>query len=457
MTIPLSTKSYDHYSGAGTLSVYPITFPTYEDTTVKATITNKPNWSHIPNELPEWAYIADVDDLEVFELVLSTDFTLQNINRPSTTITLLDASAVPPGWVGPIPARQEWLDASGFLAAGYYLYVEFISNPMRPSTLTSGNQLLPALTKDLDRLTMHVKALDHKVDEGDSALDTKVTEGLEFLDDKMDAGFAALTELAQNASVAGGTTAGEYFEYNGTDAIWQSGLFQGFSLRYGASLSLASLRDALLYVFNFGYLAPTISLFCSPSQAVREKGDPVAAVTMSATTVKNSQAITAVTHYRNGVLVNTEAAPVPGGGVETFVESTPFADNMSFYSKVSDGTSLIQSNTVTYSYVYPYYSGAGAPARTAAQVAAMTKDIRTSTVSLTKSFTTVNGDVYYFAYPAAYGALTSIKDENLFETFGDWTLRIQNITGLDGNAVSYRIYEFNNPVVAGSTNYTFIR
>jgi hypothetical protein len=112
---------------------------------------------------------------------------------------------------------------------------------------------------------------------------------------------------------------------------------------------------------------------------------------------------------------------------------------------------------VTYTYVYPYYSGAAAPGRTPAQVAALTKDVRVSTASLNKTFTPANGDVYYYAYPASYGALTSIKDENNFETFGDWTLTTANITGLDASAVSYRIYAFNNPVVAGSTNYTFIR
>lgn len=259
------------------------------------------------------------------------------------------------------------------------------------------------------------------------------------------------------ASLPTPTVVGDYLETDGVDPIWQTGSFAGFSLRYGAALNLASLRDALLYVFNFGYLAPAISLSCSPSTAVREKGTSVATVTMSAVTTKNTDPITAVTHFRNGVLVDTEATPSATGGTETFTESTPFTDIMTFYSKVYDGTTLIQSNTVTYNYVYPYYSGAGAVALSAANVALLTKDVRVSTATLNKTFTTLAGQVYFFAYPASYGALTSILDENGFETFPDWTLRTENITGLDASAVSYRIYEFNNPVVAGSTNYTFIR
>jgi hypothetical protein len=419
MTIPLSTPSYDHYSGDNTLSVYPITFPTYEASTIEVYITNLAGWSQLTGEL--------LTGLELYNLVLDTDYSLQNINRPNTTVTLIDGG-------------QDYLDGSGFLAAGYFLFVEFISNPMRPSALSSGNQLVPALTKDLDRLTMHMKALDHKMDEGFR----------DVINMQTDNGASGLLPPT--------TTAGEYLESDGSEWLGQSGLFEGFSLRYSTALSLASIRDALLYIFNFGYLAPTISLSCSPAQTVREKGDPVAAVTMSATTVKNTNDILAVRHYRNGVLVDTEAAPAAAGGLETFVESTPFSDNMSFYSRVDDDTTTdIQSNTVSYVFVYPYYSDAGAVGLSAANVALLTKDIRVSTASLNKTFTTLNGEVYFFAYPASYGALTSILDENGFETFGDWTLRTENITGLDASAVSYRIYEFNNPVVAGSTNYTFVR
>jgi hypothetical protein len=262
---------------------------------------------------------------------------------------------------------------------------------------------------------------------------------------------------AGGSSLPTGGIDADYLEIQGGAAAFESGIFAGFSSRYGVAWNTSGLRATLLAILDFSYLAPQISLSCSPAQSVREKGTVVAAVTMTATTTKRSDPITTVTHWRNGVLVDTEASPSATGGAETFTESTPFSDTMTFFSRVGDGTSTIQSNTVTYTYVYPYYSGAAAPGRTPAQVAALTKDVRVSTASLNKTFTPANGDVYYYAYPASYGALTSIKDENNFETFGDWTLTTANITGLDASAVSYRIYAFNNPVVAGSTNYTFIR
>jgi hypothetical protein len=236
-----------------------------------------------------------------------------------------------------------------------------------------------------------------------------------------------------------------------------SAVFQGYSARFSEMWDTDGVEDTFNEILQLGYAAPTISLSCSPAQSLREKGTSVASVAFTATTTKFSEDITEVTHFRNGILVDTEAAPIAAGGVETYTNNTAFTDTMTFYSKVYDGTTLVQSNTVTYSYVYPYYYGADVPAITAANVALLTKSVIASDANLNESFTTSSGDVFYFAYPASYGALTSILDENGFETFSDWTLRTENITGLDGNPVSYRIYEFNNPVIALTTDYTFIR
>jgi hypothetical protein len=456
MTIPLSTKSYNHYAGADNLSVYPITFPTYEADTVKAYVTNIADWSHIAGELTTWAHIHAVPPAGFFvhELVLSTDYTLQNINRSNTSITLLDASAVPPGWIGPIPARQEWLTVgvNAFLSEGYYLFVEFISNPMRPSVLSSGNQLLPALTKDLDRTTMHVKALDHKVDEVATALDTKMTEGLEFLDDKVDENFTLLNfKIDQNFEILSDRI-DEMTGGGGTDEP-----YDGFSLRYGETVSFADDHEALLYILQLGYLAAGISLSCSPGQGIREKGTLVSSVTMNATTTKNTNDITAVEHYRNGVIVENESAPAAGGGVESFVEGTPFTDNMSFYSRVHDGTNWTNSNTVTYSYVYPYYEGKGAAGLDAAGIVAnLDKVVRasTGTVSVT---TSPASEHFYFCYPTAYPALVSILDMSDFETINDYFVRTVNITGLDGSSVSYRVYEFKLPTTQVDFTNKYIR
>lgn len=242
-----------------------------------------------------------------------------------------------------------------------------------------------------------------------------------------------------------------------------SSVFEGYSQRFDEMWSSNGIEDTFEKIIIITYAAPLIVLTASPAQSLREKGTVVSSVDLTATTTKRSNDIDVVRFYRAGVLVNTIDPATAAGAAEAYTDGTDFSDTMTFYAQVDDilsggnGPTTVQSNTVTYTFVYPYYHGAGAASLTAAQVAALTKTVRSSTANVNEAFTSSNGDVYYFAYPASYGALSSILDENGFETFADWTLRTENITGLDGNPVSYRIYEFNNPVIAGSTDFTFIR
>ena len=241
------------------------------------------------------------------------------------------------------------------------------------------------------------------------------------------------------------------------DADWDDLVFLGFSSRFGA-WSSAGLRDTLEKILNFIRLAPTISLsMAGGSGTVRERGDDVLASLMSATVTKNADPIAAVRFYRGASLINTVASPNAAGGVETYNETTDITTTTSFTAQVDDngatgGPSTVISNTVTWTFLYPYYWGNGAPGKTPAQVAALTKVIATPPSAL--SFTASN-DVFYLAYPATSAALTSIKDSLGFETITDWTATTGNITGLDATAQSYRIYEFNNIVTPGTFPYTF--
>lgn len=242
-----------------------------------------------------------------------------------------------------------------------------------------------------------------------------------------------------------------------------SGLgYTGYSDRFDEFFDTADLEETLDQILLISYAAPAVSLSATGSGTVREKGDAVTSSTLTAAVTKRSDPIASIEFFLNGVSIYDEDPALnTGSGNTSYAWAGSFSDNATFrVDVIDDGTSggpTTVSASVGFTFVYPYYYGAGAPGLTAAQVAALTKDIRVSSSSLIKSFTSANGDVYYFSYPASYGALSSILDENGFETIGDWTLRTENITGLDGNPVSYRIYEFNNPVVAGSTNYTFTR
>jgi hypothetical protein len=263
---------------------------------------------------------------------------------------------------------------------------------------------------------------------------------------------------------AGGATGAVLAKVSAADADleWKDYAYTGYSARFSTNIATTDLDDTLSTILNITYTAPTISLTASGSSTVREKGTAVTSSNLSATVTKLSDPIAAVRFYKASTLINTVASPNPAGGVETYAWSGSFSDTETFKAEVDDngdtgGPTTVTSNIVTFTYVYPYYYGAGAVGLTPAQVAGLTKDTIVSTASKTVSFTATAGQVFYFAYPATYGALTSILDQNGFETFSDWTLDTQNITGLDTTAQSYRIYEFNNPVAAATYSYTFIR
>lgn len=243
-------------------------------------------------------------------------------------------------------------------------------------------------------------------------------------------------------------------------------VFSGYSqLLSGPFGPSTGLMDTLAKIIRITYTAPAISLSGSGSGTIREKGASLASLTLTAAVTKKSNPIGTVRFYRGGTLLDTQTTggAIPNGGSSSYTYSTAFSDTTSFSSQVddtlvgSDGPTTVTSNTVTYTFVYPYYYGAGATGLTPAQVATLTKDIIVSTATKTVTFTATAGQKFYFAYPASYGALTSILDVNGFETLPDWTLTNSNITGLDTTAQSYRIYSFNNTVVAGSYQYTFKR
>jgi hypothetical protein len=289
---------------------------------------------------------------------------------------------------------------------------------------------------------------------------------------------AAIDEIVVFLTTGGGSlpplTAGDEKKFLEADditllPIWQSAQFTGFSARFGnAFFNINGIREAITAIFNFQYVLPGATLTSNVSTALRERGDAVTSMTLSSSVTRNSDPILDVTFYAGTInpanIIGATQTGNPNSGVRTQAWTGSFNNNFTFNVRVRDdgtsngGTPQNRDVSLTYSFVYPYYFGAALPGRTPAQVAGLTKQIIGPQSSALRTFTFSVGDVFYFAYPASISALVSILDINGFENLSNFTLRTENITGLDGNPVSYRIYEFNNPAgVSGTTNYTFIR
>lgn len=220
---------------------------------------------------------------------------------------------------------------------------------------------------------------------------------------------------------------------------------------FPASQSMQDMWNNLLYP----YTAPLISLSAlSPAEGIREFGNPVLNVVLSAVTTKRSDAITRVKFKRNGSDINTVASPNPNGGTETYTETTDVETTTYFSAEVYDDTTAVQSNNRYYSFVYPYLYGAGSSGKLFANMYADLTHSISAYGNKTISFSP-SSQVIYFGYPASYPDLTSILDPNGFEIIGDFTKRTGNVVGLDGSSQSYKIYEFNNLTTQTNFAITF--
>lgn len=255
---------------------------------------------------------------------------------------------------------------------------------------------------------------------------------------------------------------GQLLQYVAAEDNWQNGPGGG----PGGVASVGGVSP----IHSSGGLNPQISLpgissslvkalyavatFTDNVAAVIEKGVTVNAITWNWTYNRNSDNPTAQSLSAPGpgaVAVGLRTANTGAAGkTDTFTTTlSGTGDDTTWGNPVNNPF----SQGITHTFVYPFYYGVGAQGLTGAQVGALAKIIQTQQ-NTTRAFAPVN-QVYYFAYPAAYPNLTSIKDGNGFNITADWTLHNPVvITGLDGSPQNYKVYEFNN-LNSTSQNLTF--
>lgn len=215
-----------------------------------------------------------------------------------------------------------------------------------------------------------------------------------------------------------------------------------FSFQFNKTINVTTVEEVLDEI-AFPYTAAAISLTSNPSASmILEKGDTVASVILDATTTKKSEDISSVAFYRGVTLIHTESSPDPDGGIESYTESTAVTSDTTFTAKVNDGTSIVTSNEASFVFVYPYYYGVGTVSLTAGQIQALTKDIKEQ--SDTEVISSPSSQIFYFAYPESYPALTSILDKNGLEMIDDFSVVVLAFTMLDSAVVNYRVYKYNN-------------
>ena len=101
------------------------------------------------------------------------------------------------------------------------------------------------------------------------------------------------------------------------------------------------------------------------------------------------------------------------------------------------------------------YWGGGDPGLNVAGLQSLVESTQEFTTQLAFNYT-LTAQVYYFCYPADKGSLSSILDNNGFETLPGWTLRTESFVFAGLPNVTYNVYEFNNITTQVSFTNTFI-
>lgn len=217
--------------------------------------------------------------------------------------------------------------------------------------------------------------------------------------------------------------------------------------------TMSQMWDSLLYPF----IAPSnlrLTIDSSVQTGVIEKGitiSPSATTKLSWSINGNDGTITKIEFFKNDTSVKTfEGENLSTSGYTewgtdfgTISSNTNIKYKITYKENTSD---ILTSNAITWTFVDPYFYGVGA---SGVGITNLTKSISVKS-DKTFSFTT-NNNFIYFAYPASYGSLTSIKDSNGFENISGFD-KITTQLAVESGAVDYIIYQSKAP----STQTNFV-
>lgn len=357
-------------------------------------------------------------------------------------------------------------------------------NPTQPARYTTDSRYtMKKIESSLDTLSGQIQRIRYLLDRSlrlpEKVTDNLATELAEALPEAVlttdiDGNFVLTPRTEFSSEEAGGSlpVGGDAFaileKLSATDgdADWTDPVvYQGYTERFSELINLQGAKAVIDYIMQMGYAPPTLSFGGSVSTAAREIGNAIASVDLSANVGKILDDIATVRFYLQPstlLATQTSGPAIPSGGTNLYTYATPFSTTTSFRAEVDDVSVQAKPSrtaTLTYPFYYPYFSGKGAAAVTPATIySTFTKTINSTPATVAVAFSFAIGEKPYFAYPATFADLTSIKNVNNLETIGSWTKRTENMTNAYGQTTSYKIYEFNNLAgVANDNTYTFIR
>ncbi|MBQ0111648.1 MAG: hypothetical protein KBT03_00795 [Bacteroidales bacterium] len=220
--------------------------------------------------------------------------------------------------------------------------------------------------------------------------------------------------------------------------------------KYAKGTPLESIiRDILIKIE-----APTVALSLVPSTAIYDVvNDSLASITLKAVVTKKTYGLKTVKFYDGTTLIDTQTITGGGSYTYTYAPATPINKTTTFKAIVEDTEGNTSESKTTVSFVGKSYYGIvasdiGTP--TDAQVKGLTSVLKTTKGYTYSGITTDFGKVVY-AYPKDMTELTSIKDPvNSYDYTSGFSKATVVIDGID-----YLVYTQTEPSAAENVKLVF--
>ncbi len=152
-----------------------------------------------------------------------------------------------------------------------------------------------------------------------------------------------------------------------------------------------------------------------------------------------------------------------GTTTASYIVETNVYDDVSYKAFTKDAKKTIAPKTIAYEFIYGFFKG------TSATVPEASADVKALTLDLTKkakkeyAFTASN-QYLTVAYPASYGNLTKITDQNGFANLDAWNKTVVAVSmnvwdDTEGDYVAtdvnYNVYTTNDKITCSNFKYTF--
>lgn len=221
---------------------------------------------------------------------------------------------------------------------------------------------------------------------------------------------------------------------------------EGLGIPANTTINADMKVTEFLKALTLKYISPVITSFTGSASTLNCTGDVISGTTLTANVTKKSNPITSVKFSKGGVVLTTDTSK-PNGGTYTYGYGANITSDTTFKVEVYDGRTTI-TKLLEYKFINPMYYGMLSTSNpTESDITGLTKLVEVKG-NKTLSFTDVNKRAT-FAYPASYGNLQKIEDQNTFDNTSGFTKSTVTING-----VAYNVYQSGSATLNGF-KYTF--